>query len=78
MPGAPNRRQSLRHYREEFAETMAERGEGELITFPGVAAFGHGDGERKKGKDSDDEKKGQCARSKVGQCGVVKLVSSIS
>lgn len=47
---------------------MAERGEGELITFPGVAAFGHGDGEKKKGNDGDDEKKkkkGQCARSKV-------------
>lgn len=36
---------------------MAERGEGELITFTGVAAFGHRDGERKKGKDGDDEKK---------------------
>lgn len=61
---------------------MAERGEGELITFPGVAAFGHGDGEKKKGNDGDDEKKkkkdsvlGQ--RSSV-QCGVVKPVSSVS
>lgn len=44
-PSAPNRQQSFRHYREEFAETMAARVKGELITFPGVAAFGHGDGD---------------------------------
>lgn len=53
---------------------MDERGEGELITFPGVAAFGHGDVERKKGKDDDDEKKD----SVLGQRSASVALSSCS